>query len=255
MLRLPLAFLALRVGDRQRLLLMDALNWALQRTVARILISRISRQIRLSPINFFLLELACKWAYIRTKGTTASELLIFITSCHVIVYLVDFAICGSKGIVVIFLNITIILLILSLPLNLISVLRLIARRGLGSVVAHIYPIIRLVKLLVLLSFETPISPAKVAGTHANARDPGLSRHTLSDVELDTVSALQIRLIGALGLVLGLLDAPQVTSFSLFQFILIFEGLLFQYPVLFLEQCLLFLEALNLLLQALILFIF
>lgn len=52
---LPLPFVALRVRDRQRLLLVDVVDWALQRTMARILVSRMSRQIRFPTINFILL--------------------------------------------------------------------------------------------------------------------------------------------------------------------------------------------------------
>ena len=56
---LSLAFLALRIRDRHRLLLMNILPWTLKRTMAPALVSWMGRQIRLSTMNFVLLENGC----------------------------------------------------------------------------------------------------------------------------------------------------------------------------------------------------
>lgn len=66
-LRLSLALLALRNGDRHRLLLVYVLHGTLQRTMARTLVSRIRRQIRLPPLDLFLLKLVCEWADVGAK--------------------------------------------------------------------------------------------------------------------------------------------------------------------------------------------
>ena len=126
-LRLSLALLALRNGDRHRLLLVYILPGTLQRTMARALVSWMGRQIRFPAVDFFLLKLGSEWAYIRAKVTADSQLLlVIIARSHEIVYLIDFPVINAKGITFIPLDITQIFLILRLTLNLIIVVRLIA---------------------------------------------------------------------------------------------------------------------------------
>ena len=132
---LSLAFLALRVRDRHRLLLVNILPRTLKRTMASALVSWMGCQIRFTTMNFFLLENGCNRTYVGAKVTTDSHLLLIINALsHKIVDLIDFSVINAKGIAFIFLDVTQILLVLLFPLYLIIVIViLIACGGLWSV--------------------------------------------------------------------------------------------------------------------------
>lgn len=64
---LSFALVALGVGDRHRLLLVDILDWALKRTVTRTLVPWISGQIGLAALDLFLLELGSDGTHVGAK--------------------------------------------------------------------------------------------------------------------------------------------------------------------------------------------
>lgn len=131
---LSLAFLALRIRDRHRLLLVNILPWTLKRTMAPAKVSWMGRQIRFPTIHFILLENGCYGTTVGAKVTTDPHLLLFINALsHEIVDLIDFSVINAKGIAFILFNVTQILLVLLFPLYLIIVMIQIACGSLWSV--------------------------------------------------------------------------------------------------------------------------